>query len=87
MPAVTLWLVLITATIAALTDFKFIVRFSLQCGGRVCYLGWGSLGLLGLIDASECKPTFGAGKISHPQKTKTFLDSLTPCKSVRLYVY
>lgn len=33
---------------------------SLQCGGRVCYLGWGSLGLLGLIDASECKPTFGA---------------------------
>ncbi|XP_015245045.1 PREDICTED: glucokinase regulatory protein [Cyprinodon variegatus] len=33
---------------------------SLQCGRRVCYLGWGSLGLLGLIDASECKPTFGA---------------------------
>uniref|UniRef100_A0A087YCJ3 SIS domain-containing protein n=1 Tax=Poecilia formosa TaxID=48698 RepID=A0A087YCJ3_POEFO len=33
---------------------------SLQCGRQVCYLGWGSLGLLGLIDASECKPTFGA---------------------------
>ncbi|KAM9836019.1 glucokinase regulatory protein [Aulostomus maculatus] len=30
-------------------------------GGRcVCYLGWGSLGVLGLIDASECEPTFGA---------------------------
>nr|XP_015808016.2 glucokinase regulatory protein [Nothobranchius furzeri] len=33
---------------------------SLACGGRVIYLGWGSLGLLGLIDASECIPTFGA---------------------------
>lgn len=28
------------------------------------YLGWGSLALLGLIDASECCPTFGAGKRS-----------------------
>ncbi|XP_072307022.1 glucokinase regulatory protein [Eucyclogobius newberryi] len=33
---------------------------SLQSGRRVCYLGWGSLGVLGLIDASECVPTFGA---------------------------
>ncbi|XP_072227339.1 glucokinase regulatory protein [Leuresthes tenuis] len=33
---------------------------SLLWGGRVCYLGWGSLALLGLIDASECNPTFGA---------------------------
>ncbi|XP_036947386.1 glucokinase regulatory protein isoform X1 [Acanthopagrus latus] len=33
---------------------------SLRCGGRVCYLGWGSLGVTGLIDASECIPTFGA---------------------------
>ncbi|XP_076008483.1 glucokinase regulatory protein [Genypterus blacodes] len=33
---------------------------SLQRGGRVCYLGWGSLAVLGLIDASECNPTFGA---------------------------
>ncbi|KAL0969370.1 hypothetical protein UPYG_G00226170 [Umbra pygmaea] len=33
---------------------------SLQRGGRVCYVAWGSLGLLGLIDASECIPTFGA---------------------------
>ncbi|KAM9327905.1 glucokinase regulatory protein isoform 2-T2 [Pholidichthys leucotaenia] len=33
---------------------------SLRCGRRVCYLGWGSLALLGLIDASECNPTFGA---------------------------
>ncbi|XP_044044434.1 glucokinase regulatory protein isoform X3 [Siniperca chuatsi] len=33
---------------------------SLRCGRRVCYLGWGSLAMLGLIDASECNPTFGA---------------------------
>ncbi|XP_070813984.1 glucokinase regulatory protein [Chaetodon trifascialis] len=33
---------------------------SLQRGRRVCYLGWGSLAVLGLIDASECNPTFGA---------------------------
>uniref|UniRef100_A0A672FQY2 SIS domain-containing protein n=1 Tax=Salarias fasciatus TaxID=181472 RepID=A0A672FQY2_SALFA len=33
---------------------------SLRCGGTVCYLGWGSQALLGLIDASECNPTFGA---------------------------
>lgn len=33
---------------------------SLRRGGRVCYLGWGSLATLGLVDASECVPTFGA---------------------------
>ncbi|KAM8722578.1 glucokinase regulatory protein isoform 2-T2 [Acanthopagrus schlegelii] len=33
---------------------------SLRRGGRVCYLGWGSLAVTGLIDASECIPTFGA---------------------------
>ncbi|XP_077441222.1 glucokinase regulatory protein [Vanacampus margaritifer] len=33
---------------------------SLLCKKRVCYLGWGSPAVLGLIDASECEPTFGA---------------------------
>lgn len=28
----------------------------------MCYLGWGTLAVLGLIDASECNPTFGAGE-------------------------
>lgn len=28
----------------------------------MCYLGWGALAVLGLIDASECNPTFGAGE-------------------------
>ena len=29
-------------------------------GGRVCYLGRGTKGILGVIDASECPPTYGA---------------------------
>ena len=33
---------------------------SLQRNGRVYYLGWGSLGKMGIIDASECVPTFSA---------------------------
>ncbi|XP_075868506.1 glucokinase regulatory protein isoform X1 [Nelusetta ayraudi] len=33
---------------------------SLRSNRRVCYLGWGSLGVMGLIDASECNLTFGA---------------------------
>ncbi len=33
---------------------------SLQCGGRVLYIGAGSAGVLGMIDASECPPTYGA---------------------------
>uniref|UniRef100_A0A3Q2DH78 Glucokinase regulator n=1 Tax=Cyprinodon variegatus TaxID=28743 RepID=A0A3Q2DH78_CYPVA len=40
---------------------------------RVCYLGWGSLGLLGLIDASECKPTFGQWELS----TKLLLNAVS----------
>ncbi|XP_036398116.1 glucokinase regulatory protein [Megalops cyprinoides] len=33
---------------------------SLQRGGHVYYVGWHSLGVIGIIDASECIPTFGA---------------------------
>lgn len=33
---------------------------SLRSGGRVFYLGSGEAGLAGLLDASECVPTFGA---------------------------
>ncbi|XP_061666520.1 glucokinase regulatory protein isoform X2 [Syngnathoides biaculeatus] len=35
---------------------------SLLSKKHVCYLGWGSLAVLGLIDASECEPTFGAAQ-------------------------
>lgn len=33
---------------------------SLKCKGHVYYIGWGSLGFMGLLDASECVPTFSA---------------------------
>lgn len=33
---------------------------SLQCKGQVYYTGWGSSGFMGLLDASECVPTFSA---------------------------
>ena len=33
---------------------------SLITGGCVSYVAWGSLGIMGMIDAAECVPTFGA---------------------------
>ncbi|XP_066564235.1 glucokinase regulatory protein isoform X3 [Amia ocellicauda] len=33
---------------------------SLQKRGHVYYIGWKTLGVMGIIDASECIPTFGA---------------------------
>lgn len=33
---------------------------SLVKGGTLTYLGWDSLGIMGIIDAAECVPTFGA---------------------------
>lgn len=33
---------------------------SLKSNGHVYYLGWGSSGFMGLLDASECVPTFSA---------------------------
>jgi len=38
---------------------RFIVR-SFQSGGRLFYAGAGTSGRLGVLDASECPPTFGA---------------------------
>ncbi|KAI4884604.1 hypothetical protein NFI96_034569, partial [Prochilodus magdalenae] len=34
---------------------------SLRGKGHVYYLGWQTLGIIGIIDASECIPTYGAG--------------------------
>ncbi|XP_066524513.1 glucokinase regulatory protein [Hoplias malabaricus] len=34
---------------------------SLRSNGHVYYFGWQTLGIIGIIDASECIPTFGAG--------------------------
>ena len=32
---------------------------SLECGGRIIYIGAGTSGRLGVLDAAECPPTFG----------------------------
>ena len=36
-----------------------IIAASLSAGGRLFYLGAGTSGRLGVLDASECPPTFG----------------------------
>ncbi len=36
-----------------------IVTTALRCGGRLFYVGAGTSGRLGILDASECPPTFG----------------------------
>ena len=38
------------------------VIFQLRNGGRLFYIGSGTSGRLGIVDASECPPTFG---VSH----------------------
>uniref|UniRef100_A0A3Q2Z165 Glucokinase regulator n=1 Tax=Hippocampus comes TaxID=109280 RepID=A0A3Q2Z165_HIPCM len=54
--------ILCSAHAAAFSRADVCLCYSLLCKKRVCYLGWGSLAVLGLIDASECEPTFGAGE-------------------------
>lgn len=40
-----------------------IIYQSIKAGGRLIYIGAGTSGRLGIVDASECPPTFG----SHPE--------------------
>ncbi|XP_047013705.1 glucokinase regulatory protein isoform X2 [Ictalurus punctatus] len=47
-----------TKELAALVEKAAV---SLRRKGHVYYLGWQTLGIIGIIDASECIPTFGAG--------------------------
>jgi N-acetylmuramic acid 6-phosphate etherase len=37
-----------------------IVAEAFKCGGRLIYIGAGTSGRLGVLDASECPPTFGS---------------------------
>lgn len=48
----------IRAQIRCIADFTDRVIASLQSGGRLIYLGAGTSGRLGVLDASECPPTF-----------------------------
>ncbi|WP_217541460.1 N-acetylmuramic acid 6-phosphate etherase [Vibrio metschnikovii] len=36
-----------------------VITFALQSGGRLFYMGAGTSGRLGILDASECPPTYG----------------------------
>ena len=38
---------------------QIVVR--MKSGGRIFYIGAGTSGRLGILDASECPPTFGVG--------------------------
>ena len=40
-----------------------VVSEALSKGGRLIYLGAGTSGRLGVLDASECRPTFGTDKV------------------------
>lgn len=45
---------------AELAELVRLGGTALRSGGRIHYIGRGSAGVLGLIDASECPPTYGA---------------------------
>ena len=45
----------------SIDDIKSVIESTLSCllaGGRLLYVGAGTSGRLGVLDASECKPTF-----------------------------
>ena len=46
--------------VAGLAELVRLAGTSLRSGGRINYLGRGIAALLGIIDASECPPTYGA---------------------------
>jgi len=48
------------APAASLASLASAAADALKRGGRLVYLGAGPAGVLGIIDASECPPTFGA---------------------------
>lgn len=48
-----------SSTIALAID---AIVFALKAGGRLIYIGAGTSGRLGVLDASECLPTFGVGE-------------------------
>ena len=54
-----------TAVASALPDIARavdLVAAQFESGGRLLYLGAGTSGRLGILDASECPPTFGADR-------------------------
>jgi len=51
---------IVRAALPEIAQTVEIVAGSLRAGGRLIYVGAGTSGRLGVLDASECPPTFGA---------------------------
>lgn len=49
-------------SLAAITAFVEAAAEKMRQGGRLFYIGAGTSGRLGILDASECPPTFGVPK-------------------------
>lgn len=49
----------VAAVIPAIEPFVDAITERMQRGGRLFYIGAGTSGRLGIVDASECPPTFG----------------------------
>ncbi|NMB44843.1 MAG: N-acetylmuramic acid 6-phosphate etherase [Firmicutes bacterium] len=49
------------AAIPQITEAVDLITDHLSTGGRLFYIGAGTSGRLGILDAAECKPTFGVG--------------------------
>ena len=49
---------IVRQAIPAIADLVETVVGAMRCGGRLIYLGAGTSGRLGVLDASECPPTF-----------------------------
>lgn len=49
----------IEQTLPAIAQAVDKIVSAFQCGGRLVYIGAGTSGRLGVLDASECPPTFG----------------------------
>lgn len=49
----------VAGAVPAITDLVDAIHARMARGGRLFYLGAGTSGRLGIVDASECPPTFG----------------------------
>ena len=52
----------VSKSIDKISELAAIITTKLSQGGRLFYIGSGTSGRLGIVDASECPPTFG---VSH----------------------
>ncbi len=49
----------ISAALPEIAEAAECASSAINCGGRIIYIGAGTSGRLGMLDAAECEPTFG----------------------------